>query len=107
MNKYKLINKQTGEEHLCDEVTIEGFNYYYIDQRPKMVEWFFDKLDLVSSVPIYKRSNKEKSYEGCYKIIACNNPNIEISQVVDKVEELDSMHKDNQHLHSEIMQIIM
>lgn len=24
--KYKLIHKATGEEHLCDKVTIDGFD---------------------------------------------------------------------------------
>jgi len=31
--KYKLINKQTGEEHLCNKVTIDGFNYYVSDEK--------------------------------------------------------------------------
>lgn len=79
---YKLINTQTKEEHLCDKVTIDGFDYYYIDERPKMLEWFFDGLDLISSIPIYQRNNKQKSYEGCYKIICTNNPNIDIPKVV-------------------------
>lgn len=28
MNKFKLINSKTKEEHLCDKVTIDGFDYY-------------------------------------------------------------------------------
>jgi len=32
--KYKLINAQTKEEHLCDKVTIDGFDYYVSD-NPK------------------------------------------------------------------------
>lgn len=30
--KYKLINKTTSEEHLCDKVTIDGFDYYLSDE---------------------------------------------------------------------------
>lgn len=86
--KYKLINTQIKEEHLCDKVTIDGFDYYYIDERPKMLEWFFDGLDLISSIPIYQRNNKQKSYEGCYKIICTNNPNSDIPKVVGEVEVL-------------------
>jgi len=26
--KYKLINLKTKKEHLCDKVTIDGFDYY-------------------------------------------------------------------------------
>lgn len=31
--KYKLINTQTGEEHLCDKVTIDGMDYYVNNSR--------------------------------------------------------------------------
>ena len=31
--KYKLISKTTGEEHLCDKVTIDGFDYYVSDEK--------------------------------------------------------------------------
>jgi hypothetical protein len=40
------------------------------DEEPKMLEWFYDTLDHVSSIPIYQRNNKQKSYKGCVKIIA-------------------------------------
>ena len=33
--KYKLINQKTKEEHLCDKVTIDGFDYYASDELPK------------------------------------------------------------------------
>lgn len=26
--KYKLINNTTGEEQLCEKITIQGFDYY-------------------------------------------------------------------------------
>lgn len=29
--KSKLINTQTKEEHLCEKVTIDGFEYYVSD----------------------------------------------------------------------------
>ena len=31
--KYKLISKTTDEEHLCDKVTIDGFDYYVNDEK--------------------------------------------------------------------------
>lgn len=33
--KYKLINKQTKEEHLCEKVTTDGFDYYVSDAYGK------------------------------------------------------------------------
>lgn len=33
MNKYKLINLNTKEEHFCDKITIDGFNYYVSDDK--------------------------------------------------------------------------
>ena len=33
MKKYKLINTTTKEEHLCDKVTIDGFDYYVSDEK--------------------------------------------------------------------------
>lgn len=32
-NIYKLINIKTKEEHLCDKVTIKGFDYYVSDEK--------------------------------------------------------------------------
>jgi len=51
---------------------IETPNYILAvsDEEPKMLEWFYDRLDLISSIPIYKRGNKQKSYKGCVRIIA-------------------------------------
>lgn len=63
MNKYKLINKKTGEEHLCDKVIIDEFDEYW------------------------EQSQKEKG--GTFKRrIATNNPNIDLPKVVDEVKDL-------------------
>ena len=29
--KFKLINRQTNEEYICDKVTIDNFDYYVIE----------------------------------------------------------------------------
>jgi hypothetical protein len=31
--KYKLINNKTKEEHLCEKVTIDGFDYYVSNEK--------------------------------------------------------------------------
>lgn len=46
--KYKLINTITKEEHLCDKVTIDEFDYYVSDKvikdvRPYHGKWQIEK----------------------------------------------------------------
>jgi hypothetical protein len=41
--KYILINKNTGENHLCKKTTIDGFDLYYYVGTSKLkinVEWY-------------------------------------------------------------------
>ena len=116
MTKYKLINIETKEEHLCDKVTIDGFDYYvsekemeiengedcfelheeyesdkprFIDSNNHKMSWWLRKLNMSY------RQNSPKSFEfhrifngSCKKIIATTNPNINIPKVVDEVFKL-------------------
>ena len=38
MREYKLINTKTNEEHLCEKVTIDGFDYYVSDDEAEIGE---------------------------------------------------------------------
>lgn len=84
--KYKLINKQTGEETLCDKVTIDGFDYYVGDE----IQLGANNVWVATKSRVFKfeihmavvKSNMPRI------IIATNNPNIDIPKVVDEVEEL-------------------
>lgn len=86
--KYKLINKQTGEEHLCNKITIGGFDYYVNDNNINDREWYYSHEDS----DIYQASVSQVFYDGfegkVQKVIATNNPNIDIPKVVDEVELL-------------------
>ncbi len=89
MSKYKLINTTTKEEHLCDKVTIDGFDYYVSDEKPAKGEYFYNKIDdeiygLAEGHEIVY--NKELKWD--FKIIATNNPNIDIPKVVNEIERL-------------------
>lgn len=102
--KYKLINKSTGEEHLCDKVTIDGFDYYYIDELIPYNPNGGTNGNFVCLSEII--SNKEhgvklgdKQYVspfvknvgscgGCRKLIATNDPNIDIPKILIYSEEL-------------------
>lgn len=88
--KYKLINNQTKEEYLCDKVTIDEFDYYvsteirvnrndfYYDFHGNIHQWTHD----------FQTKNKlPNSIADTYpKVIATNNPNVNIAKVVDEFE---------------------
>ena len=71
--KYRLINKQTNEEHLCDKITIDGFDYYVNDFISDEVNGDLTKIPFEKLILI---------------AVASNNPNIDIPKVVDGVEML-------------------
>ena len=78
--KYKLINNQTKEEHLCDKVTIDRFDYYVGNE---IAGFTYNKPTYNSDGRIGLPENNQSR-----KIIATNNPNIDIPKVVDEAERL-------------------
>ena len=80
--KYKLINRQTGQETICDKVTIDGLDYYVSDGEIKD-GFYTDGEDLfeatLNNIPL-------QPTEDFKKVIATNNPNIDIPKVVNEVE---------------------
>lgn len=97
MPKYKLINTKTKEEHLCDKIVIDGFDYYVSDnEQPKIDgELYHCKhkgkgINVGNGQPPQKLiistySSKRNLCSDCKKVIATNNPNIDIPKVVDEV----------------------
>lgn len=99
--KYKLINIETKEEHLCDKVTIDGFDYYVSDKYARIGNFITDGK-VIEKVTYFDTFTLEYSIKPngrtpmCQKrpslkwgnILATNNPNIDISKVVDEVEKL-------------------
>ena len=80
--KYQLISKQTGEQTLCDKVTIDGFDYYVSDEEIK--SWDFVGFpSLLHWTPIQYVGGDLTGYEK--KIIATNNQSLDIPKVVDEV----------------------
>lgn len=89
MEKYKLINITTKEEHFCDKITIDGFDYYMSNEKAnKINQWVLDTDNFPDCI-VYKtdeeffRIGKEE-----FLCTATNNPNIDIAKVVDEVEAL-------------------
>ena len=92
--KYKLINNITKEEHLCDKVTVDDFDYYVSNEKCIKGDLCYDKEGL----PGHKNNKyiveclrtDDNSYwnKHCKKIIATNNQNIDIPKVIDEIEVL-------------------
>lgn len=93
--KYKLINKQTGEEHLCDKVTIDGFDYY-VRSEDKKVNDFIHLDNTIKELPEYNGNHIIQLLDetlldsantlNCKKVIATNNPNIDIPKIISKID---------------------
>lgn len=67
MNKYKLINKTTGEEYICEKMVVDGRAYYVSDEPIKDGE-----RGISINNAIYTHSEHLGSDYG-KKLIATNN----------------------------------
>ena len=85
-NKYKLINIETREEHLCDKVTIDGFDYYE-STLARINGAYSISSDLKIVQVNHSLVQYWKAKEGG-RLIATNNPNIDIPKVVNEVFKL-------------------
>lgn len=88
MKKYKLINKQTGEEHICEKVTIDSFDYYVINTEigckygvSMLNELCKYGISMLNEVIEIKNDFDSTLFKG---IVCTNNPNIDIKQVLNE-----------------------
>lgn len=103
--QYKLINKTTKEETICTKVVIDGFDYYepIVKTKPALNDYYvvtlydvemnetlvFEKVKSINEVRINNESvETNRHIKNCRKILATNNPSIDIGQIIDEVEEL-------------------
>ena len=94
--KYKLINLKTKEEHLCNKVTIDGYEYYVSDEVINQGDYYIDFRTDGNKLEHFKEKNDLVLIGICgsKKVIATNNPNIDIPKVVNEVEMLAYEHCD-------------
>lgn len=86
MKKYKLINNQTGEEHLCDKIIRDGFDYYVCNEKPSLNDFSFNvKTKSINEVD--KRYLLFVNYND-KKVIATNNPAIDIPKIIELPKKL-------------------
>lgn len=85
---YKLINTKNKEEHLCDKVTIDKFDYYVSSDKIKEIEPD-DRYATIVENPrriVFYTKHIQDTFS---KVVICsNNPNIDIPKVVDEVEKI-------------------
>jgi hypothetical protein len=86
--KFKLINRQTNEEHICVEIVENGFTYYLTNVL-EVTDGY-----ILNLTRIEKYSKDDRKYEKYHKVIATNNPNIDIPKVIDKITEVFKNHFD-------------
>lgn len=75
--KYKLINKQTGEEHFCEKIVVDGMDYYVSDGETK---WAIDETNKLVNLWFYPE--KLKGF-----VLATNNPDMDIPQILEQPNE--------------------
>jgi len=92
--KYKLINKKTGEKHICSKETVNGFDFYIggvIKDIHELNVWdttistFHPFLKFIGTSKYAIESFEKGQF---LKVIATNDPSKELPQVVDKIEEM-------------------
>jgi hypothetical protein len=94
MQKYKLINTKTKEEHLCDKVTIDGFDYYIDYKQPiEAGKWYISnqaprlcvkvKDGQYPYIHLNKKGEEIADFHTWKGVIICsNNPNIDIPKII-------------------------
>ena len=111
MKKYKLINNLTKEETLCDLVTIDEFDYYVTKAvcvendalYHPLLGIGISKMDgiLCFHIPRNNATNTGsftsplmRNFPESLKVIATNNPNIDIPKIIDEFENLAEQDAD-------------
>lgn len=103
---YKIINKNTGNEFICDKVTIEGYDYYHLLEKGINSDngFFIFKSDNGFFKTLVGSNIRVKTPGSYYKLIATTNPNIEcnlITDVLNGIEEAETFLKNSNDFETE------
>ena len=95
--KYLLKQNKENKGILCDKITIDGFDYYVSDEAPKYKDYYtcYVTKNLMWQT-IAQRLNPSEDYniyKNYKKVIATNNPNIDIPKVINEAERLSKLHQ--------------
>ena len=102
--KYLLKNNKTKEETICEKVKIDGFEYYISDEIPNKNMYFIHKtnadcslhkcIDIPHLTNIFADNDVNYMSIYCKKVIATNNPNIDIPKIINEFENLAEQDAD-------------
>jgi hypothetical protein len=95
--KYKLINKTTGEEHICEKIVVDGWDYYVSDEATlsNNGDWYLGHPNYDTLFKWGMFGMHEGKQAWINKVIATNNPIIDIPKVVDEVDVLTNTMMNN------------
>lgn len=81
---YKIINKNSGDEFICNKVTIEGFDYYHTLEKGINSDngFFIFKSNNQMITSLVTSNVRVKTIGTYYKVIATTNPNIECNLII-------------------------
>lgn len=86
---YKLINATTGEEHVCKAVEVDGFDYFLGEEislymeNLSVNEYYIEHTQIKPNrYSLFKMDDSQETIENSWKIIATNNPDIEIPKII-------------------------
>lgn len=84
MKKYKLISLTTKQETICDKVVVDGFDYYVSDDFLRIGDYgYWDDADVISQI-----NDSTAVSPKTKKVIATNNPDLDLPKVVDYAHKL-------------------
>jgi len=99
--KYKLINRKTGEKHICSKETVNGFDFYIggvikdiheLNVWDTTVSTFHPFLKFIGTSKYAIESFERGEF---LKVIATNDPSKEIPQIVDEIDTHISFMRDS------------
>ena len=87
--KYELRNKNTGEKYLCEKVTIDKGDFYYVDKVVPFEElvfgrWYYSEKE--NDYNMFQSGQPKENYTDWKEIIATNASAIKLPQVIYDIE---------------------
>lgn len=87
--KCELRNKNTGEKHLCEKVTVDNSDFYYVDKAVPHEElvfgrWYYSEKE--QDYNMFQNGQPKENYTDWKEIIATNASAIMIPKVIDDID---------------------
>jgi len=87
MEKYQLINSHIQEKYLCEKFIIDVFDYYVSNDKPINGDYGLVNYKTITNISHWDEFYKFNPNINCKKVVATNNPNIDLPKVIEEVEK--------------------